>query len=89
LINGKTADQVTFTELAIEGIAPITKYLPIDLATTGYNTSEKVEGLTIVDRNTIAVINHNDFTIGGLVINPTTGAFHLSQILVEKKNCLV
>ncbi len=75
VIAGKTADQMSLAELTAAGIAPITKYLHIDLATAGYNTTEKVEGLTIVDRNTIAVINDNDFTIGGLAINTTTGAF--------------
>ncbi len=75
VISGKTADQMTLAELAAAGIAPITKYLHVDLATAGYNTTEKVEGLTIVDRNTLAVINDNDFTVGGLAIDATTGTF--------------
>ncbi len=64
-----------FRELAAAGINPITKYLHVDLATAGYNTTEKVEGLAIVDRNTLAVINDNDFTIGALAIDNSTGAF--------------
>ncbi len=73
VINGKTADQMTFAELIAAGITPITKYLHIDLTAAGYTTVEKVEGLTIVDRNTLAVINDNDFTVGGLAIDTLTG----------------
>ncbi|MEP7323149.1 MAG: esterase-like activity of phytase family protein, partial [Saprospiraceae bacterium] len=75
VINGKTADQMSLAELRAAGIAPITKYLHIDLATAGYNTTEKVEGLTLIDRSTIAVINDNDFKVGGLAINTTSGEF--------------
>jgi len=76
LPNGKTIEQMTLAELAASGITPITKYLHVDLATAGYNTTEKVEGLTLVDCNTLAVINDNDFTVGGLSINYTTGTFN-------------
>lgn len=73
--NGKTIEQMTLTELAASGVTPISKYLHVDLATAGYNTVEKVEGLTIVDCNTLAVINDNDFTVAGLTFNQTTGTF--------------
>lgn len=76
LPNGKTIEQMTVAELAASGITPITKYLHVDLATAGYNTTEKVEGLTIIDCNTLAVINDNDFTVGGLTFNSTTGTFN-------------
>lgn len=75
LINGKTPDQMTAAELLAAGITPITKYLHVDLATAGYNTLEKVEGLTIIDRNTIAVINDNDFGVAGTVVNAANGTF--------------
>ncbi|WP_421656156.1 choice-of-anchor I family protein [Leptothermofonsia sp. ETS-13] len=75
LINGKSLDQMTLTELAAAGVTPIRKTLHVDLATAGYNTVEKVEGLTLIDRNTIAVINDNDFTVAGITIDPTTGTF--------------
>ena len=74
--NGKTIEQMTLAELAASGITPIAKYLHVDLATAGYNTTEKVEGLTLVDCNTLAVINDNDFTVGGLTFNPATGTFN-------------
>jgi DNA-binding beta-propeller fold protein YncE len=74
--NGKTIEQMTAAELAASGVTPISKYLHVDLATAGYNTTEKVEGLTIIDCNTLAVINDNDFTVGGLTFNSTTGTFN-------------
>ncbi len=75
LIGGKSIDQMTAAELQAAGINPLTKYLHVDLATAGYNTVEKVEGLTIVDRNTIAVINDNDFGVAGALIDTETGSF--------------
>ncbi|MGI0483799.1 choice-of-anchor I family protein [Pantanalinema rosaneae CENA516] len=75
LINGKTLEQMTLAELQAAGVTPIQKTLHVDLATAGYNRVEKVEGLTIIDRNTLAVINDNDFTVAGITIDPTTGTF--------------
>jgi len=74
-INGKTLDQMTAAELAAAGVVPIQKELHVDLATAGYNTVEKVEGLTLIDRNTLAVINDNDFTVGDITFDPTDGTF--------------
>jgi hypothetical protein len=70
-----TVDQLTPAELAAAGVHPIAKTLHVDLNMAGYNTVEKVEGLTLVDRNTIAVINDNDFTVAGITIDPKTGLF--------------
>jgi hypothetical protein len=75
LIGGKTIEQMTLAELAANNIARITKYLYVDLA-SNYNMTEKVEGLTMVDCNTIAVINDNDFGVGGLSFNSVTGTFN-------------
>ncbi|BAT53969.1 5'-nucleotidase/2',3'-cyclic phosphodiesterase [Nostoc sp. NIES-3756] len=75
VINGKTLDQMTLAELQTAGVKPIVKTLHVDLATAGYNTVEKIEGLTIIDRNTLAVVNDNDFTVAGITIDPTTGTF--------------
>ncbi|HEY9763220.1 MAG TPA: choice-of-anchor I family protein [Trichocoleus sp.] len=75
LVNGKTVDQMTLAELQAAGVKPINKALHVDLATAGYNTVEKVEGLTIINGNTLAVINDNDFTVAGITIDPTTGTF--------------
>jgi hypothetical protein len=73
--NGKTIEQMTMAELASSGIAPITKYLHADLA-TNFNTTEKVEGLAVIDCKTLALVNDNDFGVGGLSFNPATGTFN-------------
>ncbi|MEB3310094.1 MAG: choice-of-anchor I family protein [Snowella sp.] len=74
-INGKTLDQMTPDELIAAGITSVRKMLHIDLATAGYNGVEKVEGLALVDADTIAVINDNDFQVAGITIDTTTGTF--------------
>ena len=76
-VNGvmKTVDQLTPSELAIAGIQPANKVLHVDLAAAGYNTVEKVEGLTVIDADTIAVINDNDFGVANITIDPVTGTF--------------
>ncbi len=71
----KTIDQMTATELAIAGVQPVNKVLHVDLAAAGYNTVEKVEGLTVIDADTIAVINDNDFNVANITIDNTTGTF--------------
>lgn len=65
----KTVDQMTPAELSSQGINPIKKLLHVDLAQAGYNNVEKVEGLAIIDANTIAVLNDNDFQVAGITIN--------------------
>jgi hypothetical protein len=75
VINGKTLDQMSVSELQAAGVYPIQKHLHIDLPAIGYNNVEKVEGLTIIDRYTVAVINDNDFTVAGITIDPETGTF--------------
>lgn len=75
VINGKTVEQMTPAEMKLAGITHIMKNLHIDLAQTAYNTRQKLEGLTLVDRNTIAMLNDNDFGIAGAVINSGDGTF--------------
>ena len=70
-----TVDQMTPAELTAAGVNAVSKTLHVDLNQAGYNTVEKVEGLTIIDRDTIAVINDNDFTVAAITIDPATGLF--------------
>jgi hypothetical protein len=70
-----TVDQMTPAELTAAGVNAISKTLHVDLNEAGYNTVEKVEGLTIIDADTIAVINDNDFTVAAITIDPATGLF--------------
>jgi len=51
------------TDLAASDVAPVAKSLVIDLSTL-VGMPEKIEGMAVVDNDTIAVINDNDFQIG-------------------------
>ncbi|MEB3337699.1 MAG: choice-of-anchor I family protein [Leptolyngbyaceae bacterium] len=65
----KSIDQMTTAELAGQSIRLINKVLHVDLAKAGYANVEKVEGLALIDANTIAVINDNDFQVAGITLN--------------------
>lgn len=43
----------------------VTKTLLLDLDKTNFKAYEKIEGLTVIDSQTIAVVNDNDFQING------------------------
>ena len=58
--------------LAALGITPAAKTLVVDLGAIGYDMVDKPEGLALIDENTLAVINDNDFGTGG-VFDPATG----------------
>jgi hypothetical protein len=74
---GKTVDQLTVVEMVANGIKPIEKILHVDLNAVGYNKVQKVEGLTLVDPRTLAVINDNDFGVANIIVNPD-GTFTLN-----------
>lgn len=48
-------------KIKIEGKI-IKKTLLFDLAHLGYDFADKIEGITVIDQNTIAVVNDNDFS---------------------------
>ena len=75
---GKYVDQLTEAELAEAKINPVFKQLYVDLNAAGYNTTEKVEGLAVIDPWTIAVINDNDFQVAGITVDQTNGTFTLN-----------
>ncbi|HHY58961.1 MAG TPA: calcium-binding protein [Chloroflexi bacterium] len=62
--------------LARLGITPATKTLAVDLGAIGYDMVDKPEGLALIDENTLAVINDDDFGVGG--------AFDLATGLIEE-----
>jgi hypothetical protein len=72
---GKTVDQLTQAELLANGIRPIAKTLYADLNTVGYNKVQKVEGLALIDKNTVAVLNDNDFGVSDITIDTNAGTF--------------
>ena len=76
---GKTVDQLTVAELVANGIHPIEKVLHLDLNEAGYNQVQKVEGLTLIDPQTLAVINDNDFGVAIITVNEE-GTFTLNYV---------
>jgi hypothetical protein len=80
MVNGKTVDEMTDAELAAAGILPVTKTLVADLLTDvpGGYPHDKAEGLAIIDNNTIAVSNDDDF---GIVAPATPNNDFVAKIL--------
>ncbi len=65
---GKTVENATYDELIAGGVRPVFKRKAVHLPSIGYDQSDKVEGLAKIDSNTFAVINDNDFGVGGSVL---------------------
>jgi len=63
LYNGKTLEAlVDAAGLASAGIIPVQKTLAIDLLANGWPAAyEKAEGLAIINANTVAIVNDNDY----------------------------
>jgi hypothetical protein len=77
---GKTVDQLTVSEMLANEIQPIDKVLHVDLNEVGYNKVQKVEGLALIDSDTIAVINDNDFGVANILVNTEDGTFTLNYV---------
>jgi len=74
---GGTLELMTPAQLAANGIVPVSKALHVDLAAIGFaDVADKVEGLALIDRSRLAVINDNDFQMAG-TLNTATGTFGL------------
>ena len=68
LTAGKTIEQLSVAELAAAKLNPVSKRLVTNAAAIGYTGVEKLEGLAVIDANTIALINDNDFGLAGSTI---------------------
>lgn len=68
---GKTVEQASAAELVTAGITVVNKTYFLDLAELGFNTVDKTEGFTIIDGNTFAVVNDNDFALNGTLDTKT------------------
>ncbi|CAM1335113.1 esterase-like activity of phytase family protein [Tenacibaculum aestuariivivum] len=66
LVNGKTIEQNTWEELETANIVPVTKILAVDLVDklSDY-PHEKLEGIWLIDKSTIGVLNDDDFAVTG------------------------
>ncbi len=63
LINGKTIEQLSKDELIAAGIKPVSKEEAFDIMSIPNYPHDKPEGLIVIDRNTIGIINDDDFGI--------------------------
>jgi hypothetical protein len=68
-------DQMSASELSAVGVRGITKTLHVDLASAGYASVQKVEGLASLDDGRIAVLNDNDFGVAQILVDNATGLF--------------
>ncbi|MAX81777.1 MAG: calcium-binding protein [Crocinitomicaceae bacterium] len=60
-----TLEIKTVDELVAMGIQPVHKTKVINLPSVGYEGSDKVEGISLLAENQIAVFNDNDFGLAG------------------------
>jgi YVTN family beta-propeller protein len=65
----KTIEQLSAAELSAAPLKPVSKRLVTNAAAIGYTGVEKLEGLTLVDDTTIALINDNDFGLGDSTVS--------------------
>lgn len=63
LVNDKTLEQLGWDELEKAGIRPVQKKLVLDLAKENVYPHDKFEGMWLIDKNHLAVLNDDDFGI--------------------------
>ncbi len=68
LTEEETLEGLSPEELDARGIEVVSKELYADLAALGYTFTDKPEGLALVDADTVAVINDNDFGETGIPV---------------------
>lgn len=83
-------EKLTLAQIKEKGIVPAGKELIVDVAKLGY-PHEKLEGLAVVDKQTIAVVNDNDFGVDGyddqgqLKVNGNPSQMYIIQVGEELK----
>ncbi len=71
---GETIENLTFAQMYAKGVRPVVKKKAVYLPGVGYSSVDKVEGIARINATTFAVINDNDFGVGGSVLpNPPNG----------------
>lgn len=65
---GTTLESLNPAGLAANGIRPVDKRLVVNAGAIGYTGVSKLEGLAVIDSDTIAVINDNDFQMAGAIL---------------------
>jgi 3-phytase len=85
---GRTIEQLSPAELTTANLRPVTKRLVVNAATVGYTGVEKLEGLALIDANTIALLNDNDFGVRAEAI-PGNGTTPLNDTPVPVRLGLI
>lgn len=71
---GESLEHLTFKQMYQRGVRPVHKRKVLHLPAVGYGGVDKPEGLARINAHTYAVINDNDFGVGGAVLpNPPNG----------------
>lgn len=65
MVSGKTLEQCTWEEITQAGITPVKKELAADLVSLlpNHYPHDKLEGLWVIDPQTVAVLNDDDFAV--------------------------
>ena len=70
LVNGRTLEANTWDELDAAGIVPVQKSLAVDLVEAlGDYPHDKLEGIWLIDENTLGAINDDDFSVWSDPVN--------------------
>jgi hypothetical protein len=76
---GRTWESMTFAELASLGVRSVKKAKAVYLPGAGYGSVDKVEGIARINATTYAVINDNDFGVGGSILpSPPNGSITIN-----------
>ncbi|WP_252735741.1 esterase-like activity of phytase family protein [Zobellia sp. B3R18] len=94
MIGDKTIEQLTIQELAAANIVPVQKELVVDLVAEFGYAHDKLEGIWIMNSNTLAFINDDDFAVSdndgdGVIeqkILPGTTDIDASSLYMVKTN---
>jgi hypothetical protein len=79
LPQGRTWESMTFAELASLGVRSVKKAKAVYLPGVGYGNVDKVEGIARINATTFAVINDNDFGVGGSILpSPPNGSITIN-----------
>ncbi len=75
---GTTLESLNAAGLVTNSIRPVDKRLVVNAAAIGYTGVSKLEGLALVDSDTIAILNDNDFAMAGAIVGDGTAPINPS-----------
>lgn len=83
LINDKTIEQLSKDDIIAAGIQPVSKIELFDILSIPNYPHDKPEGVVILDKNTIAIINDDDF---GILTNKGNVIEKIMPLIGEKQD---